>query len=165
MRNKRYRLFLVLFTSVAILLAMIAESVYFSDFEFKLRTRKFNKILSEKETIIENCLKSLRQDVSPAAKEDLFSVIENQGTLLEYVDNKLFHWSDNSFDVPRNYDDSLFTKPLVFIQNGWFMSKMVKVGNEKIIALLRLRFDYGFENDLVKNGFVKDSSKYRFQSG
>ena len=156
MRNKRYRLFLVLFTSVAILLAMIAESVYFSDFEFKLRTRKFNKILSEKETIIENCLKSLRQDVSPAAKEDLFSVIENQGTLLEYVDNKLFHWSDNSFDVPRNYDDSLFTKPLVFIQNGWFMSKMVKVGNEKIIALLRLRFDYGFENDLVKNGFVKD---------
>jgi two-component system, NtrC family, nitrogen regulation sensor histidine kinase NtrY len=156
MRNRPYRLYLIVFTILLFLLAMIAESVYFSDFEYKLRTRKFNKILSEKETIIENCLSSLKQDVSPAAIEDLFSAIENQCTVLHYLDNKLDHWSDNSFDVPQSFDDSLFSKPLVFIQNGWFLSKMVKAGNEKIIALLRLRYDYGFENNLVKNGFVKD---------
>jgi two-component system nitrogen regulation sensor histidine kinase NtrY len=145
-----------------ILLAIAVESVYFSDFEYKLRTKKFNKILSEKETIIENCLKSLKlilekgEDVSSDARKNLFSLIETQGTLLEYVDNKLVHWSDNSFDVPLSYDDSLFTRPLVFIQNGWFLTKTVKAGNEKIIALLLLRHDYGFENDLVRNGFVKD---------
>ena len=44
-------------------------------------------------------------------------------TLLEYVDKKLVHWSDNSFDVPLIHDDSLFAKPLVFIQNGWFITK------------------------------------------
>lgn len=162
MRSKQYRLYLLILASVMILLAIVAESVYFSDFEYKLRTRKFNRILSEKETVIENCLNSFKmmlergENVSPAAKENLFSAIENQGTILEYFDNKLAHWSDNSFDVPLSYDDSLFSKPLVFIQNGWFLTKTVRAGNERIIALLRLRSDYGFENDLVKNGFVKD---------
>ena len=56
-------------------------------------------------------------------KENLFSVIENQGTLLEYNDNKLVHWSDNSFEVNKVYDNSQFSKPLVFIQNGWFLTK------------------------------------------
>ncbi len=158
MRSKQYRIYLIIFTTVMILLAIAAESVYFSDFEYKLRTKKFNKILSEKETIIENSLNSLKlildkgEDISPAAKENLFS----QGTLLQYVDNKLVHWSDNSFNVPQIYDDSLFSKPLVFIQNGWFLSKQVKAGNEWYIALLRIRSDYSFQNDLVKSGFVKD---------
>ena len=162
MRSKRYRIYLGVFTAVFILIAMAAESVYFSDFEYKLKTKKFNKILSEKETIIENCLNSLKpilgkgEDVNSVANENPFSVKENQGTLLWYVDNKLVYWSDNSFDVPRSFDDSLFSKPMVFIQNGWFLTKAVKAGNERIIALLRIRFDYGFENDLVRNGFVKD---------
>jgi two-component system nitrogen regulation sensor histidine kinase NtrY len=162
MKSKSFRIYLPVFAVAAILLAMAAESVYFSDFEYRLRTKKFNKVLSEKETIIDNCLTSLKlildkgENVSPEDKENLFSAIENQGTLLYYVDNKLMHWSDNSFDVPSVYDDSLFAKPLQFIQNGWFLVKNVKAGNERIIALLRIRSEYGFENDLVRNGFVKD---------
>jgi two-component system nitrogen regulation sensor histidine kinase NtrY len=162
MRSKRYRIYLVIFTTVMILLAIAAESVYFSNFENKLRTKKFNKILSEKEAIIENCLYSLKlildkgEDVSPASKEKLLSVIKNQGTLLQYLDNKLVHWTDNSFDVPLVYDDSVFSKPLVFIQNGWFLAKTVKASNWRLIALLRIRSDYGLENDLVRKGFVKD---------
>jgi hypothetical protein len=162
MKSNRYRIYLGIFTIVMILLALAAESVYFSDFEYRLRTKKFNKILSEKETIIENCLNSLKlilgkgEALSQEAKENLFSVIEKQGTILDYVDNKLFYWSDNSFDVNESYDDSLFSKPLVFIQNGWFLTETVKTGNERIIALLRIRSEYGFENDLVRNGFVKD---------
>ncbi|MBA4322377.1 MAG: hypothetical protein C0408_06110, partial [Odoribacter sp.] len=162
MKSKQYRISLVVVTTVMILLAMAVESVYFSDFEYRLRTKKFNKILSGKETLIESCLTSLKlildkgEDVSPAAKEIFFSVIKNQGTVLEYIDNILVHWSDNSFDVSPVYEDSLFSKPLVFIQNGWFLTKTLKAGNERIIALLRIRSEYGFENDLVRNGFVKD---------
>ena len=162
MRSKQYKIYLAVFTIAIIMVAMAAESVYFSDFEYRLRTRKFNKVLNEKETIIDNCLNSLKlmmdkgENVSSSAKENLFSVIENQGTLLEYIDNKLVHWSDNGFDVPLAFEDSIFTKPLVFIQNGWFLSKSLKAGNETYIALLRIRSEYGFENDLVKNGFVKD---------
>lgn len=145
MRSRQFRIYLVILTIILFLLAMAAESVYFSDFEYKLRTKKFNRVLSGKETIIENCLNSLKliftnsESMGSGAKENLFSAIENQGTLLEYVDNKLVHWSDNSFDVPQVYSDSIFSKELVFIQNGWFLTRTIKAGNERIIALLRLR--------------------------
>ena len=60
MKGKRFRLFLVILTVVLIFMAIAAESVYFSDFEYRVRTKKFNKILAEKETITENCLNSLK---------------------------------------------------------------------------------------------------------
>ena len=161
MGGKRFRLYLVILTIVLLILALFAESVYFSDFEYRVRTKKFNKILAGKETLTENCLNSLKlildkgEDIGSVTRNNLFSIIEKQGiTLLEYVDKKLMYWSDNSFDVPPAFNDSLFTKPLIFIQNGWFITKTVQTGGEKIIALLRIRNDFGFGNDLVKNGFV-----------
>jgi hypothetical protein len=161
MRRKRFRLYLIILTVVVVLLALFAESVYFSDFEYRIRTKKFNKILADKETVTENCLNSLKlildkgEDMGSITRNKLFSVIESQGiTLLAYVDNKLVHWSDNSFDVSRVYEDSLFAKPLVFLQNGWFITKSVQSSSGRIIALLRVRNDFGFENDLVRNGFV-----------
>jgi two-component system nitrogen regulation sensor histidine kinase NtrY len=161
MGGKRFRLYLGILTIVLVILALIAESVYFSDFEYRVRTKKFNRILAGKETLTENCLNSLKlildkgEDIGSITRNKLFSTVEKQGiTLLEYVDNKLFYWSDNSFDVPPAYDDSLFTKPLIFIQNGWFITKTVQSGGEQIIALLRIRNEFGFANDLVKNGFV-----------
>jgi hypothetical protein len=32
----------------------------------------------------------------------------------------------------------MIASPLVFIQNGWFLSETVKAGNETIVGLLRL---------------------------
>ena len=52
--------------------------------------------------------------------------------------------------------DSLYSKPLVFFQNGWFLTKTVQAGNEKIVGLLRLHTDYSFENNIIKSGFEKE---------
>lgn len=163
MGNKRFNLLLAIITVALLLMAILAESVYFSDFEYRVRTKRFNKILSEKISITENCLESIKNivskgdDIGNASKSDLFGTIEKEDiTLLEYVGNKLWYWSDNSFDIPDPYDDSLYVKPLVFIHNGWFITRKLQLGNERIIALIRIRNDYGFENDLVKNGFVSE---------
>ena len=88
----------------------------------------------------------------------IFTIAEqNEITILQYIDRKLIHWSDNDFDVPTLIqDDSLFSKPLIFLQNGWFLPQTIEAGNEKIVGLLRVRTDYGFENDIVRNGFEKD---------
>lgn len=143
-------------------MALTAESVYFSDFEYRFRTRRFNKILAKKEKITEDCLNSLKlilekgESHGSISENNLFSVAEKHGiTILEYINRKLINWSDNSFDVPALLDDSLFAKPIVFIRNGWFIPKTTQSGNEKIIGLLRVRTNYGFENDLIKNGFEK----------
>ncbi|MCE5345467.1 MAG: GHKL domain-containing protein [Bacteroidales bacterium] len=163
MRGKRYWIFLAIFTVVAAMTALIAESVYFSDFEYRFRTRMFNKILIAKETIMENCLNDMKPILArenhhgSVSENNLFSIADqNEITILEYIDHKLAKWSDNAFDVPKFIDDSLYNKPLIFLQNGWFLTKTVQSGNEEIVGLLRLHTNYSFENDIIKSGFVKD---------
>jgi len=58
---------------------------------------------------------------------------ENNITILEYIDGKLIYYSDNSFEVPSVLDDTLFTRPLIFMQNGWFVPGTLKGGNEFIV--------------------------------
>ena len=122
-----------------------------------------NKTLAVKETILEDCLNDMKPILASenhhgsVTENKLFSVAEkNRISILEYVDNKLWYWSDNEFDVPVSFIDSLYNKPLVFFQNGWFLTKTVQARNEKIIGLLRLHTDYGFENNNIKSGFEKE---------
>ena len=111
MRAYRYPIFLSILTVVLIILALAAEKVYFSDFEYRYRTRMFNKNLVAKEKIMEDCLNGLKPVLSrenpndTISKNDLFTTAEkNRISLLEYLDNKLVYWSDNEFDVPRVYN-------------------------------------------------------------
>ncbi len=163
MGTRHYRKNLAIVTVVLFLLALAAESVFFSDFEYRFRTRMFNRVLREKENTMAECLSAMKPVL---AKEDhhgsvsetnvFLQAAKNKITILEYLDNKLHYWSDNGFDVPKVPPDSLFKKRLVFLQNGWFIPMTVQAGNEKIVGLLRLRTEYSFENDIIKSGFEKD---------
>ena len=163
MNKNRNILFLVAAAILIFILALIAESVYFSDYEYHFRTKRFNKILHEKEKILEDCLEGMRPVLahsephgSVTENKVFLAAEENEITILEYLDNKLTDWSDNSFDVPKDLDDSLFAEPIVFLKNGWFLPLTIKAGNELVVGLLRIRTDYGFENDIIKSGFEKD---------
>ena len=163
MKGKRAGLILGISTFVLIILALAAETVYFSDFEYRFRTRRFNKILGQKEKVLDDCLNGVKPFLAQGESQrtgienKLFSVAgKHHITIVEYVENKLVYWSDNMFDVPYILNDSLYTKPLIFIQNGWFLTQSVQAGNERVIGLLRLRTDYDYENDIIRNGFEKD---------
>jgi len=163
MSANRYPVFLSVLTVTLIILALAAESVYFSDFEYRFRTRMFNKTLIAKEAIMEDCLNAMKPILAKenhhgsGTENDLFSVAENNRiSILEYFDNKLVYWSDNEFDVPPVFVDSIYNKPLIFLQNGWFLTKTIQAGNEKIVGLLRLHTDYSFENNIIKSGFEKE---------
>jgi two-component system nitrogen regulation sensor histidine kinase NtrY len=163
MRARRYPILLSILTVVLIILALAAESVYFSDFEYRFRTKMFNKILVAKETIMEDCLNAMKPILAKenhhgsVLENNVYSTAErNHISILEYLDNRLNYWSDNDFDVPRVLNDSVYTKPLVFLQNGWFLTKTIQAGNEKIVGLLRLHTDYSFENNIIKSGFEKE---------
>lgn len=160
MKENRSWLFLILTVLVLLVLAHFAESIYFSDFEYKVRTQMFNKALIEKENVLDECLEGMKpilaiEDHHGSVNEsNIFSLAENNKiTILEYFDNKLVHWSDNEFDVPVYLTDSIFKKPLIFLQNGWFLAKTIQSGNEEIVGLLRIRTDYSFENNIIKSGY------------
>ena len=163
MNGIRKIILLLITTLVFLILAIIAEKLYFSDFEYHFRTKAFNRILAEKESIMESCLDDMKPVLAQddhhgsVSENNIFQIAEeNNITILEYLDNKLFYWSDNEFDVPGFLEDTLYNKPLIFLQNGWFLSKTIKAGNEILIGLLRIRTDYDFTNDIIKNGFGKE---------
>jgi len=163
MTGKRFRIVIGVLTILFVLISLLAESVYFSDFEYRLRTRLFNRTLIEKEKLLEDCLQKMRPILAvedhhgSMPENNLFALAErNKITILEYLDNKLMYWSENNFNVPPGLNDSTYNKPLVFLQNGWFLTRSVEAGNEKIVGLLRLRTDYSFENDIIKSGFEKE---------
>lgn len=162
-KEKRSRLSLIILTIILAIAAVTAEFLYFSDFEYHLMTRRFNRKLSEKEKIMKDCLDRLQLTLSPGqlhgsvSKKNIFNVANKNGiTILEYFDKTLVHWSDNDFDVPEIPDDSLFRKPVIYMQNGWFLPERRKADSQEFIALLRIRTDYSYENDIVRSGFNKD---------
>lgn len=163
MRRKRYIIYLVISFAALVFLGFISQSLYFSNFEFSYHTRIFNQILSAKEQILEESLNSMKPILAnedhhgSVPENDLFAIAEeNKITILEFFDNRLVYWSDNDFDVPSFYDDSLYQKPVIFLQNGWFLPRTIEAGNEKIVGLLRIRYDYSLNNDIIKSGFAKE---------
>ena len=164
MSRKRH-MYITGITAVVLLIgAIISGYVYFSDFEYHRMTLRFNRIIAEKEELMKACLNDLKLTLGNGdthgsdPQKDLFMLAgENNITILEYIDKKLVHWSDNGFDVPGALtSDSLFRQPIIFMQNGWFIPMTTQAGNELIVGLMRIRTDYGFENDIVRNGYVND---------
>ncbi len=161
--NRRKLIIFLAAAAILIVLANAAEWLYFSDFEYRFLTRKFNKILHEKEQTMEDLLTSMkpflaREDHHGTAPEtNIFSVAEkNKITILEFLDDRLIDWSDNNFDVPQIFIDSVYHKPFLFMQNGWFLTSSTEAGNEKIVGLLRIRSEFSLTNDIIRSGFEKE---------
>lgn len=162
MKDGKFKIAPLILAISLILIAIASESIYLGDFEYRFRTNRFNRILKEKERIMENCLNGMKPILArgethgSTSENKLFSIAEsNHITILEYIGNKLIYWSDTGFDVPRILVDSLYKKPLVFVQNGWFLTMSVQAGDEIIVGLMRIRSDFGFENDIIRNGFLR----------
>ena len=162
MKDGKLKITPFIVAAILILFAIAAELVYMGDFEYRFRTRRFERVLKEKERVMENCFDAMmpileRGEAHGSESENNIFAIANQNsiTILEYIGDKLRFWSDTNFDVPRALVDSIYKKPFIFLQNGWFLTKSVKVRNEVIVGLLRIRNDYGFQNDIISNGFVK----------
>jgi len=163
MKGKKLKITPFILGMVLILFAVAAELIYLGDFEYSFRTRRFNRILTEKERITDNCLNGMNSllamgEIHGSIPEiRLFSIAkQNRITILGYKGNGLTFWSDTDFDVPLVLADSIYTRPFIFLQNGWFLTRSVESGNEKIIGLIRITSEYGFENDIIRKGFVKD---------
>lgn len=149
--------------AILITFANVAEWLYFSDFEYRVRTRKFNRVLHEKQVEMVSLMNGMKpllateEHHGSVPETNIFSVAErNKITILEFLDNSLIDWSDNDFDVPEAFIDSIYRKPMVFLQNGWFLPATIEAGNEKIVGLLRVRTDFSLTNDIIKSGFEKE---------
>jgi two-component system, NtrC family, nitrogen regulation sensor histidine kinase NtrY len=143
-----------------LLLAIAAAHVYSGNWEYRALTRKAERIVDQKISVLRNQITNLKHDGIDAAllrseshRVKLAELRKEGITLLVYADSNLVFWSDNAFDVPlapftRNRNDKL-----LFIHNGFFIKEKIESADTVIIGLLRIYSSYDIENRLVRSGF------------
>lgn len=121
---------------------------------------KISKTVNKKSDLTLNYVNKVTDKLSKGTYisfvEDEDFLEKNNITVFIYENNQLKFWSDNNFDVDINYNHSLFDKPVVSIQNGRFIPFISLEGNYIVIGLLKITSEYGYENDVIKSGFVDE---------
>ena len=82
-------------------------------------------------------------------KNNLIDIIDihNDGyELLIYQNDSLKFWSDNIISVSNLFSESVLSRDVVFLENGWFYTKWRSIDNIVIVGLALIKREYSFEN-------------------
>ena len=174
MESTRHIRRIIILLSVMVVMAMVADHLYFSDLEWKYRTSRLNNELINREKKADAMLKEMEAGLASGESSYFLnhdkvgiSSSENDIILLIYTDTVISYWSDNSVTFPERYYSNFQTHNPVFISNGWFIPIHRKYLSHDLVALIGVYRDYSIKNNLLKSGFPKafklpESSKITF---
>jgi len=145
---------------IAAALAVVADRVYFSDLEWKVRTSHLDRQLSDMERQAEELLKTIEDSV---ARSGDVSVMFHNSTgseageagiiLLVYEKGRIAYWSDNSIAFPAVYEEHFSAHKPVFFSNKWFIPVHRSFSDYQALALIKVYRQYPITNDLLRSGF------------
>jgi signal transduction histidine kinase len=145
---------------IAAALSVVADRVYFSDLEWKVRTSHLDRQLSDMESQAEDLLRTIedtitdRGDVSVMFHNNTGSEAGKAGIiLLVYEKGRIAYWSDNSIAFPVVYEDHFSEHKPVFFSNKWFIPVHRTFSDYQALALIKLYRQYPITNDLLRSGF------------
>ncbi|NSW94751.1 MAG: HAMP domain-containing histidine kinase [Bacteroidales bacterium] len=169
MKNNRKIFILPAVLILLVIAGFLSESLYNGTYEYRLRTGRFNRMIKAREKVMYDCIEGIKEEYKTGGRADKSSIYRisrlaqrNNITLLAYVNDTLDYWSDNGLDVPETWDERTFAENPGYISNGWFLVRQVSEDSLRIAGLIRLMTDYGIENDILRNGFLK---VYRLPAG
>ena len=145
---------------IAAALAVVADRVYFSDLEWKVRTSHLDRRLSDMERQAEELLKSIEDSV--AGNGDVSAMFHNSTgsnageegiILLVYQKGRIAYWSDNSIAFPAVYEEHFSEHKPVFFSNKWFIPVHRTFSDFQALALIKVYRQYPITNDLLRSGF------------
>jgi len=75
--------------------------------------------------------------------------------ILVYKHDSLKFWTSNVFAAPSIRDGESFTSDVVRNGNGYYLIKQLQSGDQIIVALQLIRYNYKYSNDYLPSGFYK----------
>jgi two-component system, NtrC family, nitrogen regulation sensor histidine kinase NtrY len=149
--------------ALALALASVsADRLYFSNIEWKYRTRKFNHELDMRQNRARNLIleteKYIVSGTSPSslAQTGLSRILSrDEIILLVYSKGRIEFWSNNCVSFPPVFSDSICTKKQIFISNEWFIPVCHRVLNYDIVALVGIGKSYSISNQMLRSGFLE----------
>lgn len=73
-----------------------------------------------------------------------------------YENNNLKYWTTNDISLPTSATHGFFDKAMINLPNGWYICKYFYEDDFLLVALARIKKEYSYENDIIKNSFTKD---------
>lgn len=145
---------------VTVILAAVADILYFSDIEWRFRTARADARLSSLEREAGKLLGLAEEVISVAGDPSVMfrssmgrNALKKGITLLVYNEGRITYWSDNSIAFPVIYEEHFNEHKPVFYSNGWFIPVHRKFSGYEMLALIEVYRQYPIANNILETGF------------
>jgi signal transduction histidine kinase len=123
----------------------------------KWNVQKFQRELNKKEEIAEQKLAQIALLVDNNVATSQYLDLEgNDISYYVFVENALVFWSENKYDVTKLQLKKLQKEQYINLKNTQFVAKCQRKNNTLLLALIKLKDNFDYENDYIKNGFAKN---------
>jgi signal transduction histidine kinase len=134
--------------------------------DFIAKTAKIQKSISEREIISTDILNTTFLEYKKSGVNKLFSneqlsenSIQNGISVFIFKNDTLIFWSDNKVQIDNIYNYDFGQKRILLLKNGWYEINKKEVGEIKILSLLLIKNEYGYENDYLTNDLFNSESE------
>ena len=104
-----------------------------------------------------HCQKENFQEILYQSASKYYQLFAEKGiTFFIYEKDTLRFWTDNSITVPEAYSPQLLNRPVIQLDNGWFVVKKKTFGETTLLGLILIKRVYSYENEFLTNHYHQD---------
>ena len=150
--NRIILLIVILCFSVGIICDYISKSSILNHNEIQ----NFNKQLNNKEQQATKTLLDLKNRISHYGIDSLvnFTFANNDITYYIYQNKELIFWSDNNQNASSLADKKQDDWNYILLPNAHCLYKVLQAGPTKLVAVIKIKYNYPFQNQNLKNSFA-----------
>jgi two-component system, NtrC family, nitrogen regulation sensor histidine kinase NtrY len=151
-------LYVWLFTTVLFIALALSLQIFYHKYNSPERIcKRLNSQVQNSQLLLNENLKKYSaiylEKYSTKNSYWLNSFQEKEISFLIFKNNILTDWSSNTVPVSTIYDSALYSKSILFLNNGWYISARIIKSNSVFIGLQKIKHKYKFENDYLINNF------------
>lgn len=154
-RSLRWRfLFIALIGSLV--LGVICGNFYKNSPQHAIRVPEFQHQLNLKENQADKTTKGIIDVIIHRSVDSLshFPFEDNDISYYVFTKNVLTFWSDNNFEINNNLVSKSTDWEFVQLPNAICIRKILSFGSTKIVALIKIKNNYPYENEELVNSFA-----------
>ena len=144
----------------ALVTGLLCDLFYENSPKQAIQLQAFQQQLNSKEDAAESTVEKLKSILIHSSVDSLSHFPFENDDISYYVfsKNQLLFWSDNSLEITRNTVSTSSSWQFVQLPNAYCLSKTFKFESTRILALIKLKNNYSYENEELTNSFAKGFS-------
>ena len=171
LRSLSFKVQIVFLILIATLVTgVMCSYLYDNSPKHAIHVYSFQHQLNSKEEEAENTIEELKNIIIHTSVDSLshFSFKQNDISYYVFSKNQLLFWSDNSLEINKNIISNSPSWQFVQLPNAYCLSRTFKFQSTKILALIKIKNNYSYENEELINSFAKGfgcDKQIQLQSG